>query len=88
MRSMRSRQLTFVFADSPQGGEGARATDESAGKASLLHKAKDMSTSDLIAPAADTGRLLEQGLGAITQAGLGVRYRPKEPDVWSTSPVL
>ena len=57
---MRSRQLTFVFADSPRGGKGARPTDESAGKAYLLHRAKGMPTSDLIAPAADTSRLLEQ----------------------------
>ena len=57
---MRSRQLTFVFADSPRGGKGASPTDESAGKAYLLHTAKGMPTSDLIAPAADTCRLLEQ----------------------------
>jgi RNA-directed DNA polymerase len=57
---MRSRQLTFVFADSPQGGKGARRTDESVGKAYLLHRAESMPTSDLIAPAADTSRLLEQ----------------------------
>ena len=60
MRSMRSRQLTFVFADSPQGGKGAGPTDVSAGKAFLLHTAKGKSTNDLIAPAADTERLLEQ----------------------------
>jgi RNA-directed DNA polymerase len=57
---MRSRQLNFVFADSPRGGKGVRATDESVGKAYLLHRAKGMPTSDLIAPAADTSRLLEQ----------------------------
>ena len=57
LRSMRSRQLTFVFADSPRGGKGASLTDESAGKAYLLHRAKGMSTDDLIAPAADTDRL-------------------------------
>jgi len=57
---MRSRQLTFVFADSPRGGKGARPTDASAGKAYLLHRAKGMPTNDLIAPAADTSRLLEQ----------------------------
>ncbi len=57
---MRSRQLNFVFADSPRGGKGARATDESVGKAYLLHRAKGMPTNDLIAPAANTSRLLEQ----------------------------
>ena len=59
MRSMRSRQLAFVFADSPRGGKEAVPTDESAGKAFLLHIAKGKPTSDLIAPAVDTGRLLE-----------------------------
>jgi hypothetical protein len=70
---MRSRQLTFVFADSPRGGKGAGPTDASAGKVFLLHRAKGKPTSDLIAPAADTERLLE--------------HRPKEPDVWPTRPV-
>ena len=61
---MRSRQLTFVFADSPQGGKGARPTDVSDGKAFLRHIAKGKPTSDLIAPAADTERLLEQATSA------------------------
>jgi hypothetical protein len=56
---MRSRQLTFVFADSPQGGKEVVPTDESVGKAFLLQIAKGKPTSDLIAPAADTGRLLD-----------------------------
>jgi hypothetical protein len=51
-RSMRSRQLTFVFADSPQGGKEVRPLDESAGKTHLPHRAKGMSTTSLIAPAA------------------------------------
>lgn len=57
---MRSRQLTFAFADSPQGGKGAIPTDASAGKAFLLHRTKGKPTSGLIAPAAGTERLLEQ----------------------------
>ena len=57
---MRSRQLQFAFADSPQGGEDACATDESVGRAYLLRIAKDMLATDLIAPAADTGRLLDE----------------------------
>jgi RNA-directed DNA polymerase len=61
---MRSRQLAFAFADSPQGGKGARPTDESVGKAFLLHIAKSKPTSDLIAPVADTSRLLEQAASA------------------------
>ena len=54
---MRSRQLTFVFADSPQGGKEAVPTDVSAGNAHLLRITKDMPTTDLIAPAADTSHL-------------------------------
>lgn len=61
---MRSRQLTFAFADSPLGGKGARPSDVSDGKAFLLHIAKSKPTSDLIAPAADTERLLEQAASA------------------------
>lgn len=61
---MRSRQLTFVFADSPQGGKGANPTDVSIGKAFLLHIAKGKTTDDLSAPAADTERLLEQAASA------------------------
>jgi group II intron reverse transcriptase/maturase len=57
---MRSRQLTFAFADSPQGSKGAYPTDVSGGKAFLLHIAKGKPTSDLGAPVADTERLLEQ----------------------------
>jgi group II intron reverse transcriptase/maturase len=61
---MRSRQLTFVFADSPRGGKGASPPDASAGKAFLLHIAKGNATNDLIAPAAATERLLEQAASA------------------------
>ena len=61
---MRSRQLAFVFADSPQGSKGAGPTDVSDGRAFLLHITKGKATSDLIAPAADTDRLLEQAASA------------------------
>jgi len=61
---MRSRQLTFAFADSPPGGKEAGPTDESAGRAFLLHIAKGKPTSDLSAPAVDTERLLEQAASA------------------------
>ena len=58
---MRSRQLTFAFADSPQGGKDADPPDASAGKAFLLHRAKCKPTSDLSAPASGPNdRLLEQ----------------------------
>ena len=36
------RQLTFVFADSPEGGKGSRKRDESRGRPYLLHIAKAM----------------------------------------------
>jgi hypothetical protein len=55
---MRSRQLTFVFADSPQGGGDAGTSDASDAKAYLLRTAKVMPMVDLIAPATDTGQLL------------------------------
>jgi RNA-directed DNA polymerase len=61
---MRSRQLSFVFADSPQGGKGVGPPDASDGKAFLLHIAKSMPTNDLSAPAADTERLLERTASA------------------------
>ena len=61
---MRSSQLNFVFADSPQGGGEAAPTDESVGKAYLLRIAKNMLASDLIAPAAETSPLLEQAASA------------------------
>ena len=61
---MRSRQLTFVFADSPRGGKGAEASNAFDGKAFLLHIAKGKTTSDLIAPAAATERLLEEAASA------------------------
>ena len=60
MRSMRSRQLTFVFADSPLGGKEANAADVSAGKAHLLRITKSMPTNDLSAPAAGMSQLLNR----------------------------
>lgn len=57
---MRSRQLSFVFADSPPGSGGAPSSDVSDAVSSLLHTAKGMPAEDLITPAIDTGRLLER----------------------------
>jgi group II intron reverse transcriptase/maturase len=57
---MRSRQLTFVFADSPQGGKEANAADVSVGKAHLLRITKSIPTNDLSAPAAGTSQLLNR----------------------------
>jgi len=56
---MRSRQLKFVFAASPQGGGKSRPSDASAGRDFLLHTANRKTASDLSASAADASRLLE-----------------------------
>jgi RNA-directed DNA polymerase len=58
--SAESRQLTFVFADSPRGGKGDRASDESEGKSYLLHKANVKEANDSATRTADTNRLLER----------------------------
>jgi len=57
---MDSGQLAFVFADSPQGGKGARPPDASGGRAFLLRTAKSTKARGFIAPAVDAGRLLER----------------------------
>jgi RNA-directed DNA polymerase len=55
-----ARQRAFVFADSPQGGKGQEAGDESQGKRFLLHIAKGKSQGlPAIGAAVDTTRLLE-----------------------------
>jgi RNA-directed DNA polymerase len=56
---MRSRQLQFVFAASPQGGGKSGPSDASAGRDFLLHTANRKIASDLVASAADASRLLE-----------------------------
>jgi group II intron reverse transcriptase/maturase len=60
LSSVEYRQLTFAFADSPQGGGHAERTDESASSAGLLHTAKGKEASYLTAWIADTSRLLEE----------------------------
>jgi len=53
------RQLSFAFADSPQGdGEGG-TPDASGGRDFLLHTAKPRKTARTVAGTADTSRLLE-----------------------------
>ena len=47
MTSVRERQLSFVFADSPMGGGGVGAPDGSGGKAWLLQRAKPKTAKDL-----------------------------------------
>ena len=56
---MRSRQLKFVFAASPQGGGESGPSDVSVGRDFLLHIANSRTASDLGARAADASRLLE-----------------------------
>ena len=64
MKSARPTQLSFVFADSPQGGKGAGASDESKGRAFLLHIAKGKSEADLAATSRTPGELMERsGVG-------------------------
>ena len=52
--------MSFVFADSPDGGGEAGVSDASDGRAYLLHKAKRKITARAVACTADTSRLLEE----------------------------
>jgi RNA-directed DNA polymerase len=54
------RQLGFVFADSPQGGDDGRRSDASENRPWLLHTAKRKTTAGPAAQAADPDRLLEE----------------------------
>lgn len=56
---MRSHQLQFVFADSPQGSGGSTPTDESAGREFLLRTANSKKANGLNVSATDFGQLLE-----------------------------
>ena len=58
MSKAESRQLTFVFADSPQGDGPAELTDVSRGKAWLSHKAEVKEGKDSAAWTVDSGRLV------------------------------
>lgn len=60
MKSSDLRQLTFVFADNPNGSEDDRKADESAGRTYLLHKVSAKETTEADAGAIDTRRLLER----------------------------
>ena len=59
MRRPVHRQLSFVFADSPDGGGSDGLPDASAQRAFLLHTAKSKRAARAVAWAADTSRLLE-----------------------------
>jgi hypothetical protein len=54
---MRSHQLQFVFAASPQGGGKSDPSDASVGKDLLLHQANGKEVPDLGASAADASRM-------------------------------
>lgn len=60
MRRTGHRQLSFVFADSPDGSGVAGPSDASERRAVLLHKAKRKRSARTVACAADTSRLLEE----------------------------
>jgi len=60
MRSARPKQLSFAFADSPQGGKGAGASDASKARGYLLHIAEGMSEVDLAASEPEPGKLMER----------------------------
>ena len=59
MRRVEPRQLTFVFADSPEGGKGSRKRDESRGRPYLLHIAKAMTATSSTTTESKPERLLE-----------------------------
>jgi RNA-directed DNA polymerase len=68
------RQLTFAFADSPQGDGQAALSDVSVGKAWLALKAESKEGNDSAAWTADSGRLLESATSVsnLAQALLNV----------------
>ena len=60
MRRTGHRQLSFVFADSPDGGGSDGSSDASERRAFLLHTAKSKKAARTVAWATDTRRLLEE----------------------------
>ena len=59
MRRTVQHQLKLAFADSPSGGGSDGASDVSAGRAFLLHKARSKRSSGTVAGAGDSDHLLE-----------------------------
>jgi RNA-directed DNA polymerase len=59
LRRTGHRQLSFAFADSPEGGGSGGPPDVSERRGLLLHKAKSKITERAVAWAVDTNRLLE-----------------------------
>jgi RNA-directed DNA polymerase len=60
LRRTGHRQLSFVLADSPDGGGSEGPPDASEGRAFLLQRAKRKRSVRAVAWAADTSRLLEE----------------------------
>lgn len=60
MRTMKSEQLSWVFADNPQGGRSDDISDLSGMDSTRLHKADDKEFKDFMAVAADVSRLMER----------------------------
>ena len=83
MRRTGPRQLSFAFADSPQGGGEAGTPDASGGRAFLLHTAKRKRTARTVASTADTSRLLEEvaSVANLAQALLKVIRNKGAPGV-------
>ena len=83
MRSTGHRQLSFAFADSPQGGGEVGTPDASGGRAFLLHTAKPRKTARTVAGTADTSRLLEEvaSVANLAQALLKVIRNQGAPGV-------
>ena len=83
MRRTGPRQLSFAFADSPQGGGEAGTPDASGGRAFLLHTAKRKRTARTVADTADTSRLLEEvaSVANLAQALLKVIRNKGAPGV-------
>ena len=74
MRRVGSGQLSFAFADSPQGGEHAAVSDVSEAKAWLLLIANDKESKDPTAQTGETSHLLDQAAlpGNLARALLNV----------------
>ena len=67
MRRVEPRQLTFVFADSPEGGKGSRKRDESRGRPYLLHIAKATNaTSSAVLPPLSVGEMTLRRYGTLS----------------------
>lgn len=83
MKSAEPRQLTFVFADSPQGDKARDSQDESSGKRFLVHTAKGNGRMEPATCAAVARRLLESVASAsnLAQALLNVLRNKGAPGV-------